>query len=788
MSRRVAFLFAASALLLSAGAAVKTFTLDVQKARAYEKGFTRDGNEIVVDNGTDAARPAGATWILDLQQKEALPFSVQTEALCEVGPGGGRTPEFSLYLDLAYMDGDHLWGQKAPFAPDPKRGWRKGVVTIIPEKPVRHASVYCLYRGLPGRVRFRAPVVKLHETSNLVVFDALPMEKAHLPQSPAGFLVRDVQEENGTYVPIAADTPAKGLKLAVTETSASDGSASYQVKVEDTTGRDRAVTLVYAVPLPAGDIVYEQDPRTSVPLAPTASQRSDAGGAGCGAGGLNRWPFGAVTVGGTGFALGIDTAYPAYFRTVVHPRTRLLFIAFDLGFAPEKRTAEFAFRRFGFTGGFRGALAKYATLEKSAFTTRVPEQGIWMPFASIQKVEGWEDFGFKFKEGNGETAWDDAHDIITFRYTEPSTWWMSMDKIHGTNTFTMAECVAKAEALARKGNLWAKAWQETVMRDIDGDRVGNTMDTPWCRGAIWLLSPLPGIDGLCEYKVKNSEADFAKFYAKPYPQGQDGEYIDSAEGYLTPALDYNRKVFAASETPLVFSSDMERRPAVFKGLSMYEYVRRTAHRVWPKGRFMMANGVPGRWPWLPAYVDVGGTETQWIDKEGKWRPESHASLIYKRAMSMGKPYCYLQNVNFEKLKYADMENFMRHCVAYGLFPGCFSHNASEGHYFTRPDIYNRDRPLFKKYVPLCKRLSEAGWRPVNTLVATGDARVFAEQFGDRYATVFNSAKETLKVRLTAKAGAQASELVEGGTLAFAGGVVEVEMKPDAVLLLDFGEK
>ncbi len=788
MRRRVAFLFAAGVLMLSAGAAGQTFTLDVQQARAYEKGFTRDGNEIVVDNGTDAARPAGAAWTLNLQQKEALPFSVTTEALCEVGPGGGRSRAFSLYLDLAYMDGDHLWGQTAAFAPDPKRGWRKGVVTIIPEKPVRSASVYCLYRGLPGRVRFRAPVVKLHETSNLVVFDAQPMEKANLPKSEAGFLVRDVQEEDGTYVPIAANAPAKGLKLSVAETPASDDTTTYRVKVEDTTGHDRAVTLVYAVPLPAGDIVYEQDPRTSVSLAPTASQRSDAGGMGCGAGGLNRWPFGAVTVDGMGYALGIDTAHPAYFRTTVHPRTRLLFIAFDLGLAPEKRTAEFAFRRFNFTGGFRGALAKYATLEKSAFTTRVPEQGIWMPFVSISKVEGWEDFGFKFKEGTSETAWDDAHNIITFRYTEPSTWWMSMDKIHGTNVFTMADCVAKAETLAQKGDLRAKAWRETSMRDSDGERVGSVTDAPWCRGAIWILSPLPGIEGICEYNVKNSEADFAKFYAKPFPQGQDGEYIDSAEGYLTPALDYNRKVFAASDTPLVFSSDEERRPAVFKGLSMYEYVRRTAYRVWPKGRFMMANGVPGRWPWLPAYVDVGGTETQWIDKNGNWRPESHASLIYKRAMSMGKPYCYLQNVDFEKFKYADMENFMRHCVAYGLFPGCFSHNASEGHYFTRPDIYNRDRPLFKKYVPLCKKLSEAGWRPVNTLVATSDARVFAEQFGDRYATIFNSAKEALKVRLTAKNGARATELVAGGKLTFAGGAVEVELRPDAVLLLDFGEQ
>ena len=784
MGTRGLLVCAALAASLVSGAAETVRVLGLDAARPYERGFTRDGDEIVVDNGDDAARRAGAVWSLALNQTEARPFTVRTEARCERGPGGTRTRAFSLYVDLVYMDGDHLWGQTADFAPDPQRGWRAGTVTVIPAKPVRSASVYCLYRGLPGRVRFRAPAVRIREQADLALFDAQPVALGDLPRHEAGFLVRDVQRADDGYAPIPVGGEAKGVRLSVVETPAADG-ATYRVTVEDRTGRDRALTLVYAWPLPAGDLVFEEDPRTAVPLADNAPQRSDAQAMGCGAGGLNRWPFGAVSVGGRGFALGIDTAHPAYFRTAVHPRTRLLFIAFDLGLAPEKRTAAFAFHRFTFTGGFRGALAAYAAREPDAFKTRVPEQGIWMPFRAIKSVENWQDFGFKFKEGNDETAWDDAHGIFTFRYTEPTTWWLSMDKAHGTNRFTMADCLAKVESLAAKGDPRARAWRGSVMRDEDGARVGRVMDTPWCRGAIWLLSPLPDIAGICEYKVKNTEADFAKFYAKPFPVGQDGEYIDSAEGYLTPTLDFNRAVFAASDTPLVFSSDEDHRPALFKGLSMYEYVRRTAARVWPRGRFVMANGVPGRWPWLPAYVDVGGTETQWIDEEGRWRPESHRSLLYKRALSMGKPYCYLQNVDFEKFAYADMENFMRHCVAYGLFPGCFSHNASEGHYFTRPEVYNRDRPLFKKYVPLCKMLSEAGWRPVNTLVASTDSRVFVEQFGARYVTVFNSARATVKVRLTAKVGARASEHVEGGEVSFADGVATLELAPDAVRVLDF---
>ena len=38
---------------------------------------------------------------------------------------------------------------------------------------------------------------------------------------------------------------------------------------------------------------------------------------------------------------------------------------------------------------------------------------------------------------------------------------------------------------------------------------------------------------------------------------------------------------------------------------------------------------------------------------------------------------------------------MKRSLAYGMFPGYFSADASTGHYFKRPELYNRDRPLFK---------------------------------------------------------------------------------------------
>ena len=76
---------------------------------------------------------------------------------------------------------------------------------------------------------------------------------------------------------------------------------------------------------------------------------------------------------------------------------------------------------------------------------------------------------------------------------------------------------------------------------------------------------------------------------------------------------------------------------------------------------------------------------------------------------------------------------MMRAIAYGLFPGVFRKTTRGRHDFDWPELYNRDRALFKKYVPICRTISEAGWRPVNRVLDVGDDRVFLEQFGPEVA-------------------------------------------------------
>ncbi len=140
------------------------------------------------------------------------------------------------------------------------------------------------------------------------------------------------------------------------------------------------------------------------------------------------------------------------------------------------------------------------------------------------------------------------------------------------------------------------------------------------------------------------------------------------EGYATDELDFSREHFAAAQTPLVYSPE-EHRPAIFRGLIAYEYVRGIERDMHPAGKLMMANGAPDRLWWLAPMLDVLGTETDWLPQDAAWQPMPDAELLYRRAMSKGKPFCFLMNTRFENFSHELVEKYMKRCLAYGMFPG-----------------------------------------------------------------------------------------------------------------------
>ena len=778
--------FALSPLDMTGGREERPLSFDSGHAIG-KSGCTRSGNEILCENPADDPKVQnGWRWHITLKQTNATPFAVSAESLAEA-PAAGAGYNYSIYLDIAFMDGSRLYGQASEFACDPKRGWQRKTVNVVPDKPVLAVSAYLLYRYCPGRVRFRAPAFISYPSKSASMFDSVCVDAASacLPKVP-GYIIRDVASGSGFALAPAGRTTL-GVSVQDTTETRADSVVFHDVTLKETTGRDRAVTLVYTIPIDGnGPITWWSDPRISETLGPKSGQRRSTSGYRAGCGALARWPFGAVSA-PEGKAVGYDPDAPVFFRTGVHASLRVLYIAFDVGFAPEHPAAHFRFLTFPFRAqdGFRGALAAYQSIFPEHHRVRLHDHGLWMAFRKISSVEGWEDFGFRIKEGDNEPGWDDAHGITTFHYTEPTSWWMTMKG--KTGTYSFEDCLAEANRQADAGVPVAKAWRVSTYHDEDGGITGSVRDTPWCRGAVWNLCSLPDLPG-GEYAFKLRNPAWEKRYAgRVPPAGVDGEYIDSAEPHMTPSLDFNRAHFAAARTPLVFSVDTHVL-GVAKCLSVYEYVRETANRVHAMNRYLMGNGIPYSWPWLVPFSDYGGQETKWIARgEGAWTPMSDHDLIYRRAMSGGKPYCFLMNVNFDKFSDDLVDKYMQRALAYGIFASFFSPNASGGHYFSRPDLYNRHRPLFKKYVPVCKLISEAGWRPVNKLAKSETPGLFVEQFGDRYLTVFNSGTKplTARLRLNGEAPALARELLTDETWEFKDGAYSVDLPPETVRVLEF---
>ena len=751
--------------------------LDSDAWRPWQKGFEIKDGIFICDNASDGKVQRGVSQTVQLNQTKAEPIVATAWSKADA-VGGGRDRNYSLYLDLVYSDGSPLWGQVAPFNVG-THDWEKAQVIVFPEKPIKSLSFHMLLRGHPGKALFRDPELRvLKPPAGACLFDGVPVSLPDVKEE--GFQVRDVAADSDF---VRFERRALGLEIEYNKVKT--GKATFfDITISETTGRDRAVTLVYAIPISEEKVRWLQNPRRSQDVEANR-EYMNAGRFSAGANGrLSRYPFAALISGDQGVGLGIDMARPAFFRVGYNTSSRELFLAYDIGLAPEKPSARLRFCKFTFEPAweFRAALARYYEIFPGHFRCRTPEQGLWMPFARISDVNEWQDFGFKFKEGTNETQWDDKNGIITFRYTEPMTWWMSMPK---EMPRTLESALAEARRLAdEKSDRRALALLTSGYHDQKGQFSALMRDTPWCNGAVWSINSMPGIEGeVTDFKNKWNPELRERLYGPEAKGDLDGEYIDSSEGYVTDELDFRRDHFACTRTPLTFSLD-SRKPAIFRGLIVFEYIRAIAGDVHAMNKLMMANSTPHNLCWLVPQLDVAGTETNW-NPSGTWRPMSDRDMLYKRTLCKGKPYCFLMNTRFEQFSHELVEKYMKRSLAYGMFPGFFSHNASQGHYFTRPELYERDRDLFKKYIPLCKLVAESGWEPI-TLARSSDGHVYVERFGEKFLTVFNDSSErrTVTIKLEGDSPKFSKELISGRTIRWSNRSTELTIDGEDVVIIE----
>jgi hypothetical protein len=301
--------------------------------------------------------------------------------------------------------------------------------------------------------------------------------------------------------------------------------------------------------------------------------------------------------------------------------------------------------------------------------------------------------------------------------------------------------------------------------------VGGLRKEPWCDGALYYLNPSPwvprGAGALTKHELNWSGIERA-FTRNP---DLTGTYVDSFE-MAAGVRNYRREHFRDAETPLTF--DTQGRVCQLGVFSTTEFARDLASRMWGMGKMTFANAAPMNFPWGAAWFDVMGSEVNW-QREDRYAPQSDADMNYWRALSDQRPYLLLLNTVYQTFRPEWVELYMKRAAAYGIFPSMFSHNASDDPYWQQPELYDRDRPLFKKYIPVISALSAAGWQPV-TLARSSNPEIYLERFGTPggplYFTVFNAGDREQQTAI-------GFEIAHGGPLAFRDVLSGKELRADS---------
>jgi hypothetical protein len=259
----------------------------------------RSGSQCVVCERKNGDGEFGASQTLTLNRTNVAPFIIRGWSKAE-NVTGSPDNGYSLYVDIVYADDTSLWAQTANFTCG-THDWEKRQFVLLPDKPVKSLTLHCLFRGHTGKVWFDdASLEEIPTPAGAVLFQGVPLQgithvkpdtkaaprklstrnglKLTLRDNaitslrldgkelggscPSGFLVRDFAADSDVYAFTGGACKELGLNLQASFNAAKDHLA-IEGRVTDTTGRDRAVTLLLALPLDATGWHWGDDARRS---------------------------------------------------------------------------------------------------------------------------------------------------------------------------------------------------------------------------------------------------------------------------------------------------------------------------------------------------------------------------------------------------------------------------------------------------------------------------------------------------------------------------------------------
>jgi hypothetical protein len=254
--------------------------------------------------------------------------------------------------------------------------------------------------------------------------------------------------------------------------------------------------------------------------------------------------------------------------------------------------------------------------------------------------------------------------------------------------------------------------------------------------------------------------------ASDYPCS--GVHIDSLYSAWNWAEieNYRRVHWEYTDYPLVFSYDTK-QPVLLGTLSQYDYLLPIHENMTAVDKYISANIAPYTYSFYGHLVDIFGSEIGHLLMD-----DADASL--RRAMSYQKTNRNVLHWNQpgnEPITHKEVENYMNDHMFYGMFPSVGITAPEEAYgdnrYWNNATLYERDRDLFKKYIPIIKSISAAGWESIPYATCDNPEITF-----ERYGGLSKELYYTVASRdSTAESGVLSVDLSK---LGFDGTVVEVK--------------
>lgn len=299
---------------------------------------------------------------------------------------------------------------------------------------------------------------------------------------------------------------------------------------------------------------------------------------------------------------------------------------------------------------------------------------------------------------NGKANYSNQH---FFSFSSRTNDWMRKNI-----TFVTGKNSAKAFVYA---NIWKGGYGTFWFDDVELYEVGNETNLVLNDGL-----ELNESDNMTSYIVNGISMD-----------------VLVSDGVWSTLENYRTEHWNFVDIPLIFSYSTK-KPVLLQLFSNYEYAKTIKNG----SKIIQGNIFPNAYLFYAHLLDVLGSEIPDIESDEK--------VSLRRTLSYQKTNTNLMVWKWgntqEPITHNEMEQYFKYEMFYGIFPSISivggvvidkdkTYAKTYSRYWENQSLYERDRGLFKNYIPMIKNLSAAGWEPIQ-YANVNNSKIKIERYGN----------------------------------------------------------